>query len=126
MILVLELLGIVLLADLGRLGAVMPIVRAVPGQDRTCHALLAGMLSFFICAGVRGARLDVPWRPVLRAVGLVAVVFTFEEFTQRFLQHRGFDLWDLAADYAGIVGLGLVGVAVGRGRAPRQRRAGAS
>lgn len=87
------LLGIVGLADLGALGPVIAWVHDVPLMDKVGHAVFALLL---------GAIVEGTTRSRGRALLLVAPVVLAEELSQRWVPGRTFDLFDLAADAAGL------------------------
>ena len=97
---------IIFCADRRLLRPFFSFVTAYPGLDKVGHFLLIGGTAFLLnlALGLRG------WRALGRRwlVGsvIVAVVFTLEEFSQRWFPSRTFDLLDLTADYVGILFFG--------------------
>jgi len=97
---------IVFCADRRWFSPVFTFITSHKGFDKIGHFLLIGGTAFLlnIALGLK------QWRAFGRGwlVGsiLVAIVFTLEEFSQRWFASRTFDLVDLAADYVGILFFG--------------------
>jgi VanZ family protein len=74
--------------------------RALPRiDDKTCHFLAYFGLATLMCYSVRSSR----WLRRLTAVAATAMVYAaIDEFSQRWIPRRSPDLWDFAADVAGI------------------------
>ena len=73
-----------------------------PGSDKVGHFVLLGTLAFSLNLALRGKSLQCGPGRLLWGSLLVAVVITFEEFSQMWVSTRQFDWGDLAANYAGI------------------------
>ncbi|MEO8351841.1 MAG: VanZ family protein [Chthoniobacteraceae bacterium] len=80
--------------------------RRDPGSDKLGHFLLIGGMAFFLNLALRARTFRWLGRRWLIGSVLVAVAFTLEELSQRFISSRSFDLVDLAADFAGILFFG--------------------
>ena len=86
-------------------------IRDIPGQDRTGHFVVMGLLCLcvnlgFADARIAGRRLGTPIVTLLVFLGV-----TLEEYTQALIPRRSFDPLDLLAGYAGIA---IAAVAVAR------------
>jgi len=93
---------VVLASQIAYLGLLPGWLRAVPGYDKVLHFLLFGLVVFWLHAWLAGwRRAWVAGLPV--AVLLPLALATADEFAQRGSPVRTFDLWDLAADLAGMV-----------------------
>ena len=90
---------IVLLADLGRL----PAIVFLPRYDLIGHFVLIGLLAFFL-NGAMGAKVFRIGRLCLyQASVIVFFVALGEELSQGLLANRTLSLWDLLAGTAGIL-----------------------
>ena len=114
---------IIFLADTADYNFAFKIVGHIPYGDKMCHALLYGMMAFLLNYGLGFRRVGflTHLQPLYRIKafssfrfkGAVAttpygsiIVLTFatlEEFSQYFIPSRTFDLWDLGADFVGVV-----------------------
>ena len=63
---------------------------------------MIGGLAFLANLALRGRRVPILGRRLLLGSLAVLIVFTAEEYSQKFNRRRHFDYGDLAADYAGI------------------------
>jgi polysaccharide biosynthesis protein VpsQ len=90
---------IIWLADTNRARALFNFVERHPGADKVGHFFLIGGTGLFLNLALKLKRIG----PLLLGSVIVAVVFTAEEFSQLHFSSRHFDLYDLAADFAGIV-----------------------
>ncbi len=102
------LMGIVLIANLGYAGSVFSFLRNIPGGDKTGHFFLMGMFSFLVNLGLLCKRIRFGNIKILKGSLIVAFIVTVEEFSQIWLQYRGFDLGDLFCDYLGILCFGFI------------------
>ena len=114
---------IIFLADTADYNFAFRVVGHIPYGDKMCHTLLYGMMAFLLNYGLgfRRVRLPPHLQPLyrikafsaLRFKGAVAtapygsiIVLMFailEECSQYWIPSRTFDLWDLGADFAGVV-----------------------
>ena len=71
----------------------------IPYGDKICHALLYGMMALLLNYGF-GFRKFYTYQ-----VGSIIVLTfaTLEEFSQYYIPSHTFDLWDLAADFVGVI-----------------------
>lgn len=113
---------LVFLADQGRYQFLFRFVRDTPYGDKAGHFLLMGLFSLIInlalaCKRIRWGRFSI-----LTGSLAVIIVVTLEEFSQRFVRYRTFDLVDLAFDYTGIFLFGLLATYLTRFRLARRAR----
>lgn len=108
------ILTMVVLADTGTIGFFVQWVHAVPYGDKVCHLLFAWGLGFAV--DHRFGR-DVKLRSLtLRTTPFwLCPIVALEEFSQRFIPGRTFDLGDLLADGIGLT-LGFLTAALLRDR----------
>jgi VanZ family protein len=104
----LVLCSVIFMADRDWCHASFALVKSVPGGDKLGHFLLIGTLAFALnvaygCPTVRLAGLRV-----LKCSLLLAVPVTLEEFSQIYFASRSFDLFDLLADFLGIMLFGEI------------------
>jgi len=102
------------LADAGRARELFAWVAYLPAGDKCGHFALFGLLAFFANTALNGSRFQVGGFTILKGSLLVLIPTVLEEFSQIFVRGRTFDLWDLAADAAGIFVGGLLAVALVR------------
>ena len=81
-------------------------IKTVPYSDKLGHFLLMGLLAFIVNLALSGAVVKVGRFYLLKGSLIVSLVVTLEEISQLFVQHRTFDLLDLAFDFLGIFCLG--------------------
>ena len=76
----------------------------IPNLDKVGHFLGMGILAFLLlntfAKGNQGSRIILI---ILFTISLA----TIEEFSQKLLQYRSFELWDLAANYMGILSFSI-------------------
>ncbi len=92
---VLLLLGIVALADTGEIGGIVTLVHSIPAFDKLAHFLFALGLGAIVEAAHGGRGRALKW---------VIAIVVLEEVSQLAIPGRSFDLLDLAADMAGLLG----------------------
>jgi VanZ family protein len=93
---------IIILADLGMLD-ILAFVYRIPYGDKIGHFVLYGILTLLIdLALIRP--LPFPRRRLLvfRVALILALLIGLEEFSQRYLPSRTFDLVDLTFSYLGV------------------------
>lgn len=103
MVYFLILAGIVILADLRATQFLFQPVRRFPYGDKISHFLLMGFLSFLINLALKAKTFRLWKIDLLLGTLIVLAVVTIEEFSQKFIRGRSFDLIDLVADFAGII-----------------------
>ena len=111
--------GLSALASLGYGPTLFGFVKDIPGEDRTGHFAVFGLLSLtanlgFSTAQIRGRALGV-----IGCTLLVLLATTAEETLQLTLPSRAFDLKDLAFSYAGVLTSAVIAWLVLRKRADR-------
>lgn len=98
------IITIIILADKN---ALPPFVRAIydfPNGDKFGHFILFGLLSFILTLTFLRTLPNQARSRVALSVGLtLAVAITLEEFSQRYISARTFDLIDLTASYLGLL-----------------------
>ncbi|MGC2237007.1 MAG: VanZ family protein [Pyrinomonadaceae bacterium] len=96
------LAGIIVLADLKGTRYLLNFVRFVPYGDKVGHFFLMGTFSLMLNLALN-ARTFRLWKiQFLLGTLIVLIVVTIEEFSQKFIRGRSFDLTDLVVDFAGI------------------------
>ena len=107
---------IIFLADTADYNFAFHMVGKVPHGDKICHALLYGMMAFLLNYGlgfryiqyknisVRCCKGTTPYKFHIQVGSIIVLIFaTLEECSQYFIPSRTFDLWDLAADFIGVI-----------------------
>ena len=103
------ILIVVALANVGLVYEVFPFINSVPGQDKTGHFILMGIMAFLANLSLRGRWVECCRVRLYLGSLIVLICVVAEEFSQLFMAARGFDLGDLAADLLGILILGSIG-----------------
>lgn len=111
------LLAIKILADFGLIGFALDQLEYVPGNDKTLHFLLAGSFALVLNAAFFSrAQQTRPTAGLIAATvpgTLLAVLgTTCDELSNLLFVSRGWSLADLAANYLGILFLGVLPMAV--------------
>lgn len=102
------LLVVVLLADSGRLPTFAQYLHDLPHADKVIHFLLFGTLALCTNATLTGSRRWSCTRAVVAGSILIALIATLDEGTNLLVAHRSWSLGDLAANYLGVICLGVV------------------
>ena len=105
---ILILIGISIGASTQSLGAVAPLVKSIPYGDKLIHFTLIGSLAYvvnFLLNFKRFTFLNKKW---LLGTTVILIIMTLEEFSQKFLPNRDFELLDLTANSLGIFAATLV------------------
>jgi VanZ family protein len=89
-------------------------LRSIPGGDKYGHFLLMGSLAFLVNLSLSCRVVSIAGRRFLLGSLLVLVLITIEEFSQRFVPYRTFDLTDLLADYLGVFVFSWLAVVIQR------------
>ena len=97
------LAGIVVLADLRATQFLFQPVRKLPYGDKISHFVLMGFFSFLTNLALTAKTVRVLRVNFLLGTLIVLTVVTVEEFSQKFIRGRSFDLVDLVADFSGII-----------------------
>jgi VanZ family protein len=104
------LIGIIVLADTGRLG-ILGIVYSIPYADKVGHFVLYGILALLVNLTLFQTLPDRSrvWVAVISGL-LLALLIGLEEFSQRNFPMRTFSLADLSASYLGVIAFSLLAV----------------
>jgi VanZ family protein len=89
---------------------VFSLIRAIPGGDKLGHFLLMGAFAFLLNLSLSNRRVKFVGRSLLVGSMVALALITIEEFSQRFIPYRTFDLLDLVADYAGVFVFSLLAI----------------
>lgn len=89
-------------ANSGSHNAVFKWIAALPYGDKIGHFLLFGSLAFFLSLALKRASFRLFRNRVYWGCALVLGFALTEEASQHFLPTRTLDIWDFAADTAGI------------------------
>ena len=81
---------------------------AFPYADKLAHFLLIGSATFLLNLSLQNRTIAWLGRKWLLGSLIVFILITLEEFSQRFIPGRSFDLLDLTANCAGIFCFGLL------------------
>jgi VanZ family protein len=103
---VLFVLAIAVAADVGALAPLVEWLHAVPFGDKVCHLSLAAGLGTAAVTIAPTPRIAFAPLSVVMVIALAAI----EEFSQRYVPGRHFDLLDLAANTIGLATGALVAV----------------
>lgn len=96
------IIGVILLADLGRLG-ILNVVNRIPYGDKIGHFLLYGLLTLLIDLALFRSRPNLSRHLLaLRVALILALLIGLEEYSQQFFTNRTFDLIDLFFSYLGV------------------------
>lgn len=97
---------ILLVIVLANQGSIPPFVKAIydfPNGDKLGHFVLFGLLNCFITLTLIQTLPRYTPKLVALSIGLIlALLIGIEEFSQKFLSARTFDLVDLLASYIGV------------------------
>ena len=88
----------------------------IPYGDKIGHFFVMGLLALLVNLLLNSRRQSIGKREFLLGSLIIAGIVTAEEFTQIFIPSRTFSLFDLVADYAGIMILGRLAVGLSRQR----------
>ena len=105
---------IIFLADTADYNFAFRLVGHIPYGDKMCHALLYGMMAFLLNYGLgfrrvgflthQGGQECPPYKWYIPLGSIIVLIFaTLEECSQYYIPSRTFDLWDLGADFIGVV-----------------------
>ena len=97
---------IIFLADTADYNFAFRVVGHIPYGDKICHALLYGVMAFLLNYGLGFRKLHLfgvmAITPYIGSI-IVLTFATLEECSQYYIPSRTFDLWDLGADFVGVV-----------------------
>ena len=97
------ILLVVLLADLGLMSWFWEYPRQYPGIDKVLHFILVGGLSWILIFAFNAKRLNLLGLSLYVGTILTVALVTLEECSQLLIATRRFELFDLLADYLGIL-----------------------
>jgi polysaccharide biosynthesis protein VpsQ len=103
---ILLLVAIIFCADHVSYQSSFSFIREIPGGDALGHFTLMGLFAFLSNISLNCRAVRVVGRPVLLGSTTVIALITVEEVSQSLIPHRSFDLFDLAADYLGVMASG--------------------
>ena len=105
---------IIFLADTADYNFAFKLVGYVPYGDKIAHALLYGMMALLLNNSLGFRRVGIPTHlggqecpPYIGSI-IVLIFATLEELSQYYIPSRTFDLWDLLADFVGVVLFSLI------------------
>jgi VanZ family protein len=116
------LVMLVFLVDQKQYQFLFRFVRQTPGGDKAGHLLLMGLFAFLVNLALSCRRIKIGRLNLLLGSLIVMLLVTLEEFSQRFVRYRTFDLVDLAFDYTGIFLFGLLASYLTKLRLTRQNK----
>ena len=87
-------------------------IRSTPGGDKCGHFLLMGGFALLLNLSLSGRVVRVAGSAFLVGSIVALTLITIEEFSQRLIPHRTFDLLDLLADYAGVFVSGRLAIVI--------------
>jgi polysaccharide biosynthesis protein VpsQ len=116
---VLFLVVLVFLVDQKQYQFLFRFVRQTPHADKVGHLLLMGLFSFTINLALSARRISIGRVSLLLGSLIVLLVVTLEEFSQRYVRYRTFDLLDLLFDYTGIFLFGQLALYLMKRRRPQ-------
>jgi VanZ family protein len=97
------IIGIIVLADMGRLPWFISMFYRFPYGDKAGHFILFGLLNFFITRAALSSPRFQNRKLVALSVGLVLALFmAAEEWSQHYFSTRTVSIADLLAGYLGI------------------------
>ncbi|MFZ5819873.1 MAG: VanZ family protein [Chloroflexota bacterium] len=100
-------LAIILLADTGLLPGALQFVHSIPYGDKVAHFLLIGVLCFLLSwTAIQSYPHTRPGHIVALVCLAMVLIFGVEEASQGPIRGRDASLFDLSADYVGIVVFG--------------------
>ncbi|RLD66726.1 MAG: hypothetical protein DRI84_04145 [Bacteroidetes bacterium] len=76
----------------------------IPNLDKLGHFLGMGILVFLL---LNAFAKEKPKTRIILIILFTISLATMEEFSQKLLQYRSFQLWDLAANYLGILSFSI-------------------
>jgi len=95
-------------ANMGSSAPAAIYLRSIAHGDKIAHFLLFGFFSFLLNLALSTKRFEFGRISVYRGTVLVGLLALVEELSQRFIQTRTFEYYDLLADFAGIIFFALL------------------
>ena len=94
---------IIVLANMGSLG-ILKFVNQIPCGDKIGHFTLYGILTLLIDLAIIQSRPNISRKLIISRVALIlALLIGVEEYSQKFIPSRTFDLVDLTFSYLGVI-----------------------
>jgi VanZ family protein len=78
-------------------------IRSIPGGDKSGHFMLMGAFALLLNLSLSFRVVAVAGKALLIGSIAALTLITIEEFSQRYIPYRTFDLLDLLADFAGVL-----------------------
>ena len=97
------ILLVVALADLGLMSWFREYASQYPGIDKAIHFILVGFLSRILIFAFNAKQLNLLGSSLFVGTIVTFSLVTLEECSQLLIATRRFELWDLLADYLGIL-----------------------
>ncbi len=99
---------LVILANFGLGSLLFGFLDYVPGEDKTAHFILFGMMSYFLNTALYFEKLSIHPVSIMKGSFILIVIVTLEEMSQYFIPSRTFSWLDLSASYLGIYFFGYL------------------
>ena len=96
--------SIIFIADNASYNFALRWVGAIPYGDKIAHTILYGTMAMFLNYGLSYRKI----KGLQLGAVLVLTFAILEEFTQIYVPSRTFDLYDILADFAGVILFSLV------------------
>jgi len=97
------IVSIIVLANMGLLG-ILGFVNKIPNGDKIGHFILYGILTLLIDLAFFRSHPNVSRNLIaLRVAFVLALLIGLEEYSQKFIPSRTFDLIDLTFSYLGVI-----------------------
>jgi len=100
---VLMVLWVIYEANTGKETAIFQWVRSIPYGDKMGHFAVFGLMVLMLNLCFRFQTLGRGWCQIYLGTAIVTSFAVAEEISQYFIPSRTFDLYDLAADAAGVI-----------------------
>lgn len=96
-------ISIITAANSGLGSSIFSFVKYIPGQDKTAHFILFGVITIIIIIATNYRTVKVYKYNIYWGAILVWFVASFEEVSQVWVDNRSFDFIDLLVDSLGII-----------------------
>jgi VanZ family protein len=110
---------VTLLADTDRMTSVLALIQTSFYGDKAIHFALVGVLALMVNLSLRIPRTTSRTRIILMGSAITIIVATLEECSNLWVATRSCSLGDLAANYLGILCIGIVPLVVIQARKRR-------
>ncbi len=109
------LIGLIVLADMGKLHFLLRVMTSIPYGDKVAHFFLIGVLSFLVNrTAMQLFPRQSPQRMSVIVTLFLLAMFTIEEVSQAPISGRDASFADLVTNYAGIVFFALMAYKTGQ------------